>query len=283
MTRVAVVVPAYRETESLQHLLASLDRVRAEADLQVVVAVDGAHRPTVEVARSAGATVVALPVNGGSYTARNAALDVLAPDAEAVLFTDADCVVQPGWVREHLRSLQQADLSGGAIEFTFRRQRPSVAEWVDAVRHLKQETYVVRDGFAATANLAVRAEVLRQHRFDADRRTGGDVEFCRRVVAAGGRLVYTPSATVLHPARDARSLLHKVRRLAQGVPGQAARWAGRPLPPRRLTRGVWRRAQAAGHDVGPVWGVSACLLDWGLSMYVRRAVRRLPREGGGAS
>jgi hypothetical protein len=50
------------------------------------------------------------------------------------------------------------------------------------------------------------------------------------------------------------------------------------VPSRRLTRGVWRRAQAAGHDVGPVWGVTACVLDWALNLHVRRAVLRLDRE-----
>ncbi len=281
MTRVAVIVPAHRETDSLRLLLRSLEAVQDEAELQVVVAVDGAHAATVEVARSAGATVVALPVNGGSYTARNAALDVLAPDVQAVLFTDADCVVQPGWVRHHLAALQTAPLSGGGVRFTFRGRRPTPPEWVDSVRHLKQEVYVNIEGYAATCNLAVRAEVVRRLRFDSARRTGGDVDFCHRARAEGLALAWTPEAGVEHPARDLRELARKARRLVGGMPGHAHRLRERPLPSRRLTRGVWRRAQAAGHDVGPVWGVTACLIDWSLSLSQRRALRRVQRAGAG--
>ena len=271
MTPIAVVVPAYRETDSLAALLASVPD-----EVPVVVAVDGAHEPTVAVARAAGATVVPLAVNAGSYAARNAAVDALPDDVEVVLFTDADCLLTPACIPAHLAALEHAELSGGGVEFTFRGTRPTPAEWVDAIRHLKQEIYVRRDGFAATCNLGVRRSVLTEHRFDASLRTGGDAEFCRRVAAAGAGLVYTPDAVVLHPARNTRELLRKVRRLISGIPRQAERWKGRPVPSRRLTRGVWRRARAAGHDVGPAWGVTACLLDWALNLQVRRAVRRLP-------
>lgn len=272
---VGVVIPAYRETASLDLLLTSLARVEHEGDVHVVVAVDGAHPATVSVAQRHGVTVVPLAENRGSYTARNAALEALPDGLAAVFFTDADCVISPQWVRAHLRALEDADLSGGSVHFTFQGERPTPAEWVDACRHLKQQVYVERDGFAATCNLAVRAEVVRQHRFDGSMRTGGDAEFCRRV---GGRLVFTPEAAVEHPARSLGELRTKVTRLASGVPGQADRWRNRELPPRRLTRGIWRRAQAAGHDVGPVWGVTACVLDWLLSQQVRRAVGRLQRH-----
>lgn len=274
MTAVGVVVPAYRETDALARTLTSLKAVRHDGPVIVVVAVDGADPGALAVAEAAGVTVIPVVPNGGSYGARNAGLDALPTGLSAVLFTDADCVVATHWVTAHLAALEHADLSGGGVRFTFAGARPTPAEWVDSCRHLKQQVYVERDGFAATCNLAVRAEVLEKHRFDASLRTGGDAEFCRRV---GGRLVYTDDAWIEHPARNLRELRTKVSRLAAGVPGQAARWRGRELPAQRPNRGIWRRAQAAGYDVGPVWGVSACLLDWALNQQVRRAVMKLPR------
>lgn len=272
---VAVVVPAHTEAAGVALLLSSIAALTEPP--RVVVAVDGGDPVTVAAAQAGGAEVVVLPVNGGSYAARNAALEHLLADGvpDVVLFTDADCVVTPGWVEHHVAALAGAELSAGGVRFTYRRRRPSPAEWVDSVRHLQQEHYVTRDGFGATCNLAVRGDLLVTQRFDSTLRTGGDAEFCRRVVASGARLVYTPQAGIEHPARDLRELWIKVDRLVTGVPRQAQRWASRPLPPRRLTRGVWRRAQRAGHPVGPVWGVAACVLDWALSMRVRRAVLRL--------
>ncbi len=275
MTQLAIVIPAYRETASLAKLLASVAALPERP--RVVVAVDGGHPATVETARAGGAEVVVLATNVGSYGARNAALDVVMPDRpDVVLFTDADCVVTPSWIPEHLTALAGAELSGGGVAFTFRGARPTPAEWVDSCRHLNQDVYVARDGYAATCNLAVRGSVLAEARFDASLRTGGDAEFCRRVVAqSGARLVYTPAALIEHPARDLRELRVKVDRLVSGIPRQADRWKDRPVPSRRLTRGIWRRAQRAGHDVGPVWGVLACVLDWSFNVRVARAVEKV--------
>lgn len=277
MTAVGIVVPAYRETDSLDALLRSIARLDHPADrVHVVVAVDGAHPATVAVARRHDVTVLPLTRNAGSYTARNAALDALPPGLSAVLFTDADCVVSPGWVTQHLAALEQGELSGGGVRFTFRKSRPSSAEWVDACKHLKQEAYVTNDGFAATCNLAVRREVFDEHRFDGALRTGGDAEFCRRMLAGGLRLVYTPDAYIEHPARNLRELVRKIHRLAGGVPGQAERWRHREPPATRLTVGIWRRARRAGHDVPFVtWGARTALLDWLLTLHFARAVHKV--------
>lgn len=276
--RTAVVIPAFDEAEALHGLLASIALLQ-EAP-RVVVAVDGGDPATVAAARAGGAEVVVLPVNGGSYAARNAALDHLLADGapDVVLFTDADCIVTPGWVQHHIAALESADLSAGGVRFTYRSSRPSPAEWVDSVRHLQQERYATVDGYGATCNLAVRGELLVAHRFDSGLRTGGDAEFCRRVVAGGARLAYTAEALIEHPARDTQELWTKSDRLVKGVLGQADRWRGQPLPRRRPTLAAWRRARAAGHEVGLVWGVSATGLDWVLTQRLRSALLRSGRS-----
>jgi glycosyltransferase involved in cell wall biosynthesis len=195
-----VCIPVRDDGAGLRVTLRSIAAQRP--GVPVVVAVDG-HDPVVEaVAREAGATVVVLPVSAGSYAARNAALDAIPADADAVLFTDAGCVARPGWVAGHLAALTRADLSGGAVDVTT-SSRPTPAEFVDAARNLRQQTYVEVDGFAATCNLAVRRSVIDQMRFDGALRSGGDREFCRRAAAAGFTLTYTPQAVVEHPARTA--------------------------------------------------------------------------------
>lgn len=277
MTRVAVCVPVFDEAERLRDLLASIARVEWEEPLQVVVAVDGGDPAVVRVATEAGAKVVVVVPNRGSYHARNTAIDAIEGDVDVVLFTDADCVVTPGWVREHVSALSAgADLSGGGVRWAY-SERPSPAEWVDSIRHLHQKVYVERDGYAATCNLAVRWSVLGAMRFDASLRTGGDAEFGRRATKAGYRLVYTDAAAILHaPRATRRELMTKVRRIVSGIPAQKARWVERGEPPRaRLTRGPWRRAKEAGFDVGPVWGLRACLLDWEANVRIRRAVQKV--------
>lgn len=245
--------------------------------LQVVVAVDGAEPSTVAAAASAGALVVSLRENRGSYAARNAAVDALGRPVDVLLFTDAECVVSPGWIAAHVEALRSADTSGGAVRFTFADARPTPAEFVDSVRHLQQEGYVLRDGFAVTCNLAVRSEVFDSLRFDERMRTGGDADFGLRVRAAGHTLCFTPGAVVEHAARrtDAE-VMQKVKRIAGGVGGQRSRWELRDRPvTRRPNRGVWKRARAAGHDVSWWWGVHASLLDWRATRTINRAVHAM--------
>lgn len=278
--RIAVCIPVYDEAVALRRLLLSIADVDYPHDLmQVVVAVDGGDPVVRELAESMGARTVVLSPNQGSYAARNAAIDAIDGSVHAVLFTDADCAVSRQWVRAHLAALERADLSGGGVRWSFSDQ-PSPAEWVDSIRHLHQRAYVERDQYAATCNLAVRATVLDGMRFDATLRTGGDAEFGRRATAAGHRLVYTDEAEIRHlPRRTRRDLMTKVHRIARGVPQQRARWIERGVAPSaRLTRGPWRRARAAGFDVGPVWGVRACLLDWHANLLIRKAVRRTLSE-----
>lgn len=275
--RVAVCIPAYDETDRLRRLLASIRGVAHPADrMQVVVAVDGANPAVLAAAQEFGANALAVRPNGGSYAARNAAIEAIVQPVEAVLFTDADCEVDAGWVSAHLHALASSDLSGGGVRFTF-TQRPSPAEWVDSIRHLQQEVYVARDGFAATCNLAVRWAVLEHQRFDASMRTGGDAAFCRSATAAGFRLSYTPEAVIAHEARRTRrELMTKVHRIADGMPAQRERMRERGMPKRaRLNRGAYRLARRAGLDVGWVWGLEACLLNYHATRVINRSIQRV--------
>src|SRR5689334_14251843 len=110
LPRVAVCIPAYQEVDGIAATVRSVLAVDYPKELlQVVVAVDGAHPGTVRAAEDAGATVVPLVENRGSYAARNAAVAAVERPVDVLLFTDADCLVAPAWVTAHVASLRTAD------------------------------------------------------------------------------------------------------------------------------------------------------------------------------
>jgi GT2 family glycosyltransferase len=271
--RVAVCIPAHGDPVALSHVLASVRAAAHPAELlQVVVAVDGPDEALADLARAQGATIVVLPVNGGSYAARNAALDAVREGTDVVLFTDTDCEVAREWIAAHLRALRSADASGGAVRLTT-SDPPSAAEWVDASRHLRQEHFVNVLGFAATCNLAVRTDVLARIRFDPTLRSGGDFDFGQRLAKAGYRLVYTADALVQHPARrSARGVLRKVSRVASGAAVNQSR--GHPATGRRDPTRVpaARRAAAEGIDGGAYWRLQVRALDVACSLAYARHV-----------
>ena len=239
----------------------------------VIVAIDGPDPSLEAIARRYGAQPVVLPEPVGSYSARNAAIDALPADADFVLFTDADCIPQAGWTGAHVAALEDCDLSGGAIEVTT-RQPPSPAEVVDKLRHLHQEDYVARDGYAATANLGVRREVA-DIRFDGSLASGGDAEFCQRAVRAGYRLQYTPDAVVEHPARTTvGELMRKVRRISHGIRSRPDPWLARPLPGFRWPHRVVWRVRADGMSRGPRWDWPAAALYLAAELQINVAALR---------
>jgi GT2 family glycosyltransferase len=276
----AIVVPVHQDPDQLRRLFTAIAAVDYPTDHRaVIVGVDGADPATAAVAREQGAEVVLLEPRRGSYAARNAALERLAPEAEIVVFTDADCIPTAGWLRGHVVALADADLSGGAITVTV-RPKASPAEFVDRQRPLHQEAYVTRDGYAATANLAVRRAVVEAQHFDDGLQTGGDVEFCQRATKNGFRLVYSPAAEVQHPARQTvGELFKKVRRIVGGVAARPQRWDGREIAKPRPRRALTRIARAEGVSRGLLWDVQAVALEYVASLMLYRAVRRVQRSG----
>lgn len=277
LPKVAVVIPVKDDPTGIDEALRRIAAQDYPADrLLVLVTVDGGDAATVAAARNHAVRVISQVPAAGSYAARNRALDEIPDDVDVVVFTDADCLPVPGWITAHVAALADADMSGGAVKVTLSPQ-PHPAEFVDSIRHLQQRTYVTRQHYAATANLAVRRDVLREMRFDASLKTGGDVEFGRRATAAGLRLVYNEDARVDHPARrDTAELFTKIDRICTGMAARPDYWRGRVVSPARLRRELARRAIQGGINRSPLWLLRVVLLEWRCQ---RRVVRSAVAAG----
>jgi GT2 family glycosyltransferase len=139
-----------------------------------------------------------------------------------IAFTDADCVPDRSWISSGVRALQQAVLPvivGGPIVFSFRQPRSrTTCELLDSIVHHRQAEYVSVHGFAATANLFARRELISAFgQFDERYFSGGDREFGQRLGAAGVGLAFEQDAIVVHPARA--SFLDLLRKNLRGAGG----------------------------------------------------------------
>lgn len=208
---VDVVVPVLNGGQGLARCLAALAAQTVEH--RVIVADNGSADGSDVLALAAGAVLVREPVRS-SYAARNRALDEVR--APVVAFTDADCIPRPEWLDQGLSCMreQEADLVAGRVSM---EPGATAAARQDAFTYLDQELQVAH-GMAATANLFVRTEVLEEvGRFRSELRSGGDADLVSRCVAAGFRLVYSPSAVVEHPPRATlRAVLEKAWRIGTG-------------------------------------------------------------------
>ena len=179
---------------AIESVLACAD----EADSLQLIVVDNASDAGFAAelrARAPGAVTLLTEPIAGVYRARNRSID--AATGEVVFFTDADCVIEHGWLRAGLAAIQQgADLVQGF----------SGSSGTGAVHDLLQaryESHLLRlapgDGTECdTRNLAVRRTVFEQLRFEPRFRRVGDTEFGLVAESLGFRVWYEPAMRIAH-------------------------------------------------------------------------------------
>lgn len=116
-----------------------------------------------------------------------------------IAFTDADCVVDPGWLRALLPPLEDpaVGIVGGRIVSI--RPCNRVELFGERIHDHERAILRLRPPYAITMNWASRREVLETHGFfDEKLLRGSDADMAYRIHAAGLRIVYRPDAIVAH-------------------------------------------------------------------------------------
>ncbi len=219
-TLVTVVIPHFNQARLLEKCLDSLERQTLPREsYEILVADNGTPGGVENLRRRHPNTVFLRAEERGAACARNEAIRYAW--GSAIAFIDADCVAAPDWLERGLEGLAAADLAGGAIRVTVENERrPSPVEAFERVFAFRQQEYVERKNFSATANLIVKRSVANAVG-PFKNGVSEDVDWCRRAVALGFRLAFNPNSIVSHPARrDWSELVRKWERLI------AERWAG---------------------------------------------------------
>ncbi|GAA4890792.1 glycosyltransferase [Ferrimonas pelagia] len=222
MLKASVIIPVYNDP---LRLIRCVDAILATppTDSFEILVIDNASDPAWQLPPrifQLPQVKVLFEAEPSSYAARNCGL--LAAQGEVLLFTDSDCIPQPGWLQSALDEFErspQMDMVAGPIElFAALPLRPTSAELFDMACGLDQER-AVRNSSAFTANFAMRHSVVRElGGFDGQATSGGDVAFTQRAVAAGFHLGFFPGMCVRHPARrDLSQYRRKIRRIVSGA------------------------------------------------------------------
>lgn len=192
--RVACVVPAYQAAGTLADVLRGARRSVPAATLVVVD--DGSTDATADVAERWADHVVRLGHNSGKGAALRAGCDAaLALGADAVLTLDADGQHDPASAPALLAALADADVVIGARPRSGSRMpmHRRLTNALSSAAVSRCAGCMVPD--AQSGFRAIRAEVLRQVRPDADRYEY-ETEFLIRAARAGYRIAAVPVATI---------------------------------------------------------------------------------------
>lgn len=220
---VSVIIPVFNDAEPLRICLEALENQTYPKDLYEVIVVDNgsdAAQDIKGVVSHFGQARTIYESSPGSYAARNKGLSQA--KGEIIAFTDADCIPYPNWIENGVRNLLQVPNCGlvaGKIEVFFKdTQRPTPVELYESITAFPQKQLLKNRRFGATANVFTFSEVIEKvGRFNANLKSGGDVDWGRRVFAHGYKQVYAEDACVRHPARHSFQQLYKrTIRLAGG-------------------------------------------------------------------
>lgn len=214
---VSVIVPVFNGELKLPALLASLAALDYPRQLLEILIVDNASTDrTAEIIRGSGFTYVLENRAQSSYAARNRGIE--SSSGEILAFTDDDCRVDPGWVREGVLCLekQAADMAAGA--WTWEIEQETVSALYTRATFGRQDYLAGERAVAATANFMARRQVFeKMGLFDERIIFGGDTEFTARASSSGFKIVYCEKAVVHHRAHhDVGSIYRKWRRTGFG-------------------------------------------------------------------
>ncbi len=200
----SVIIPHLNTNRALERCLQSVLRQREEeGDVEVIV-VDNGSAEAPHSVQSLPRTRLLFESVAGPGPARNAG--AAAARGKILLFIDADCIADAGWLDAAVARFADdkgAQVVGGRICVA-----PASAEaWTpaavfEALFAFRQRRNVKTRSFAATANMAVRADVFEAVGPFAGIDLPEDRDWCERAVREGLSIDYCSAMLVHHPARS---------------------------------------------------------------------------------
>lgn len=221
---VSVVIPVYNDSERLKICLASLDNQTYPKNLYEVIVVDnGSDDNLEELVCRFDQTSFTREDRPGSYPARNKGISVAKGDI--ISFTDSDCIPHTDWIESGVSSfhgVRNCGMVAGKIDIFFKKpNKPTAVEVYESVNAFNQKKYIENGRFGVTANLfTFKSVIAKVGLFDAALKSGGDLEWGKRVFSFGYQQIYADNTCVAHPARTSfGELFRKTTRVVDGLYG----------------------------------------------------------------
>jgi glycosyltransferase involved in cell wall biosynthesis/ubiquinone/menaquinone biosynthesis C-methylase UbiE/Tfp pilus assembly protein PilF len=201
---VSIIIPAYNAETTIALCLDSLIALDYPNERYEIILVDnGSTDLTLKIACSYNITIIREPSIKSSYAARNAGIK--AAQGEFIAFTDADCIVTPGWLSHLVSYWDDSDIGCFAGEIEAYKPEELIEKFSDREGILRQKgTLSCRYlPYTQTANSAYRKTVFDQvGLFVPEMTSGGDADLAWRMQKILGlKIKFIPDALVYHKHR----------------------------------------------------------------------------------
>lgn len=245
--RVSVIIPHLNEPDDLRACLTSLNAQDQDIAFEIIVVDNGSSElPEFALSLLPGLHLLR-ELTPGPGPARN--LGAATASAPLLAFIDADCLAAPGWLAAFVRYFDEhrdVDFAGGDIRIQpANPERLTAVEAYESIYSYRTQQYAERHGFAATGNMAVRAEVFRAVGPFGGINTMEDTAWGQRATGMGYRIAFVPQARVRTPS--CRSFAELARRWDRHVAHEFSQLKRQPFwLVLWLTKGVVMAASPLG-------------------------------------
>lgn len=233
---VSVIIPVFNDAKRLKICLEALQNQTYSRGSYEVIVVDNRSTEDIKsVVEQYSQAVYAYEEHQTSYAARNRGIAVA--KGEVLAFTDADCVPAPDWIEQGVACLVRhphCGLVAGRVEvFAQDPARPTAVEMHQLAMAFRQSKYLDKAKGCVTANLFTFSKMMDTvGKFDPTLRSGGDLEWGKRVFDQGYEQVYAEDACVGHPARSSLSEIKS--KIIRVVGGKHDAFGGDRYPTKRF-------------------------------------------------
>lgn len=197
--RASIVIRTLNEARYLRDLLESVSRQQTgELEVETVVIDSGSTDATQDIAREFGCVLSHIRREDFSF-GRSLNRGCEAASGDVLVFVSGHCVpLDEHWLRRLC-----APVAEGKVDYSYGRQIGGLQSHFSECRifgkYYPLQSRVPQSGiFCNNANSALSQRAWRAHRFDEDLTGLEDMEFAKRLCAAGGKVGYVAEACVYH-------------------------------------------------------------------------------------
>ena len=195
----SIVVPVFNGAATIVQCVESLLAIDYPRELFEIICIDNASTDATaaHLKRFLPGIRILREETRGAAAARNCG--ILAACHETIAFTDADCVVDAGWLRALASRVGEPGVGivGGRI--AARQGGNSVERFGERIHDHRRAIEDLRPPYVITMNWASPKQLLVNiGLFDESLLRGQDTDLAFRIGAAGWRMVYAPDAVVRH-------------------------------------------------------------------------------------
>jgi glycosyltransferase involved in cell wall biosynthesis len=196
--KVSVVVPVYNGEATIEDCVNSLLQIDFPASEREIILVDNASIDDTGkiLSRFNDRIRVVHETKRGAAAARNRG--IVSARGEIVAFTDADCVVERGWLANLVAPLTKESIGIVGGKILAKRPCNPIEAFGESIHDHEQAINVYEPPHVITMNWASRVSVLRENLFDEKFLRSQDVDLSYRILQRGYRFVFAPAAVVYH-------------------------------------------------------------------------------------